>query len=197
VRILNDQLEQDLDAGRPIALSIGSGSERESGRYTLDLREMPGIDVVADLNQPLSALPDKCVSSVQAHHVLEHVRQLDGLMDELHRVLTPDGVIQVIVPHWANPLGHSDPTHVRLFGLYSFGYFVPIEDQPLDRKVPVYRSDHLFRIRSLSFGFVANHRLGRTIERAVNASPRRMEFFERNLTRFYWPYHIQAELSPI
>lgn len=196
MQVLNPQLADDLAHDRPVSIAIGAGGERDEGHYTLDIRDMDGIDIVADLNEPLDGLPDRSVRSVHAHHVLEHVRELDALMDELHRVLRPDGVLQVIVPHWANPLGHSDPTHVRLFGLYSFGYFVGLDDQPFERKVPTYRDDHRFRILSLSLGFRSTGRFGSTVQRQVNRSMRRMELYERNAARVYWPYEIRCELAP-
>lgn len=196
MRIVNDQLRADLDAGRPVSLAIGAGHEQDSGHYTLDLRELPTVDVVADLNEPLADLPDHCVESVHAHHVLEHVRELDALMDELHRVLLPSGRLQVIVPHWANPLGHSDPTHVRLFGLYSFGYFTDVERQPLGRKVPCYRSAHRFDVESLELGFRPRARWSRWLEAQLNQRPAALEFYERNLARGWWPYEIRCTLTP-
>lgn len=197
VLVVNDALLEDLRAGRPVEIDIGAGTDRRPGHYSLDRRELPGVDVVADLEEPLDAFPDASVARVHAHHVLEHVVALDALLDELHRILRPDGRLVTTVPHWANPLGFSDPTHVRFFGLWSWCYLAPPEEQPLPRKVPTYRPDRRFRIEHLELGFRPATGLGRRVERWVNASPRRMEFYERNLARHYWPYEIRCTLSPV
>ena len=70
------------------------------------------------------------MTEIYSRHPLEHVRNFLPLMAELHRVTRPGGRIEIIVPHFSNPYGYSDPTHVRHFGLYTFFYFADEEDQP-------------------------------------------------------------------
>lgn len=84
---------------------------------------LPGVDIQADLNEPLDLLPDGSVEAVHCRHLLEHIDRLLHLLDELHRVVRPGGEIDIRVPHFSNPYGYSDPTHVRFFGLYSFFTF--------------------------------------------------------------------------
>lgn len=35
-------------------------------------------------------------------------------MEEIHRICVPEAEVLIIVPHFSNPLAHSDPTHVRV-----------------------------------------------------------------------------------
>jgi len=78
----------------------GLGSPRASfpGRDYLgvDLQPGPGVDVVASAE----ALPqgDASMGAVLALEVLEHVPRFWLAMDELHRVLAPDGVMLLSVP---------------------------------------------------------------------------------------------------
>lgn len=195
VEIRNDKLLEDFKAGRAIRLNIGSGPVRRDDTYNLDIRDLPGTDLLADLEAPLDRLPDASVEHVEAHHVLEHVSALDELLDELHRVLVPDGSIDIRVPHWANPLGYSDPTHVRLFGLYSFCYLVPLQEQPLGRKVPNYRSRRPFDIETLELCFRRNNRLFQVLESFLNADHRRLEAYEKNLANTIWPYEVHCVLK--
>lgn len=55
--------------------------------------------------------------------VLEHVRELVGLMNDTHRALKPDGVLYVMVPHGHFINAIADPTRVRFFHPQTFKYF--------------------------------------------------------------------------
>ena len=51
-------------------------------------------------------------------------------------------------------------------------------------------------ILSLGLGFRSTGWFGSTVQRQVNRSMRRMELYERNAARVYWPYEIRCELAP-
>src|SRR3954469_19832530 len=110
MEFVNAKARADVDAGRLLELNLGGGPLRAAGAYTVDIRRLPETDIVADLNEPLHLLPDNSVGRVLASHVLEHVENLDGLMREIQRVLAPGGTAHLVVPHFANPYGASDPT---------------------------------------------------------------------------------------
>lgn len=148
MEILNRQVRADLDAGKPLRLDLGSGGAGRDGFYGVDFVDLPGVAILANLNEPFSALPADCVASVRSSHCFEHVQDFMQLMRELHRVVRPDGTIEITVPHFSNPYGYSDPTHVRFFGLYTFNYFVSTERQP-SRKVPNFYSDLRFEVTKI------------------------------------------------
>lgn len=54
---------------------------------------------------------------VIASHVLEHVEDDAGLLQEIHRVVKPDGVAVILVPINEN---YNDPNHVRHYTSASF-----------------------------------------------------------------------------
>lgn len=97
---------------------------------TLQYPEAVGIDrfpssvtgVLADLESGLPLARDS-VDHLFAVHVLEHVHEPLRLMNEIHRVVHPDGVAHVMVPHWRHSNAVADPTHVRYFGPETFRYF--------------------------------------------------------------------------
>src|SRR5262249_31201111 len=153
MKILNPEIHRYLGAGHGLRLNLGGGERRLPGYFSLDCVAVTRPDILADLNEPLTELPDDCVDAIYARHTLEHVTRLMELLQELHRVTRPDGRIEIIVPHFSNPFGYSDPTHVRFFGLYSFYYFCAAEDQPR-RKVPSFYCPARFRVQSLQFGLM-------------------------------------------
>jgi SAM-dependent methyltransferase len=196
LRLRNQQLARDLAEGRTVGLDLGSGGHARHDLYSVDVRDLPGVDLVGDLNEPLDVLPDGSVHLVLARHVLEHVRDLDALMSELHRVLTPDGTLEVTVPHAMHPLTWSDPTHVRGFALYSFAYFVPPTLQPFQRKVPCYRARARFELRSVRLRFTSRRGLRRVVEPLVNRSFATQEWFERWMATVVPPDEVHAVLHP-
>lgn len=134
-----------IESGTPIKLNIGGGETRREGYFNIDRVELAEVDIVADLNAPLSLLPDNSVDAVHSNHVLEHISNILGLMEELHRVCTPDAKIAITVPHFSNPWYYSDPTHVRPWGIYTISYFMDAEDQ-IGRKVPSFYTHARFKL---------------------------------------------------
>ena len=57
-------------------------------------------------------------------HVLEHVgadfATFARVMRELYRVVAPEGIIEIHVPHFRHDTWWSDPTHVRAFTPLTF-----------------------------------------------------------------------------
>jgi SAM-dependent methyltransferase len=104
-------------------LDIGCGRKKIPGAIGLDQIPLPGVDIVADLNQRLP-FEGGTFDAVHAEQVLEHVRDLVGLVYEIYRILTPGGVFLAHVPYFRSSWAHIDPTHVRCFSINTMDYFV-------------------------------------------------------------------------
>jgi hypothetical protein len=121
-------------------------------------------------------------------------------MGELHRVVAPGGRLEVVVPHFSNPYGYSDPTHVRFFGLYSFFYFCDAADQPR-RKVPSYYSAARFRVESVSFGLMRQSWLDRAVrwvlQPLINRGVGWLDWYERRLARLFPASEVRYVLRPV
>jgi hypothetical protein len=106
-----------------VTIDIGCGGTKQRGTsYGVDLFPVPGVDVVSDLTARLP-FADRSVDRVYAVHVLEHVLDLVGLLNELHRVLADDGVLHVLSPHWQSVAAVGDPTHVKYLDVQTFKWF--------------------------------------------------------------------------
>lgn len=200
MKIVNPKLSQEILEKRPIKIDLGCGVNARKGFYAVDHLDMDGIDIVADLNQPLHLLPDNCCEHIYSRHSLEHVKEFIPLMREIHRIARPGATIEIIVPHFSNVYGYSDPTHVRLFGLYSMYYFVSQQYQPKVRKVPDFYTKIRFRMKSLSIQFYDCSLLDKIFApiftRFVNFNESTQDFYERRLAFIFHAWQIRYLMEP-
>jgi len=107
-------------------LNLGCGRSPLSGWINLDCVDLPGVDVVADLNDcRKTPLPfaDNSVDEFYLSHVIEHITDTLGLMQELHRIAKPDARLVARTPYGSSDDAWEDPTHVRPYFIQSWGYF--------------------------------------------------------------------------
>lgn len=59
---------------------------------------------------------DSSIESIVSHHCLEHISEgFIPLIDEIYRVLKPDGIFRAITPLFPSRTAVEDPTHCRYF----------------------------------------------------------------------------------
>lgn len=106
-------------------LSVGAGAkDREEGFTTIDIAGDP--DVKHDITQTPWPFPDETFRGVKAHHIIEHIERkfLVPVMNEIWRVLEPDGRCWLEVPVFPTEDAIADPTHVSFYVSSTFDYFV-------------------------------------------------------------------------
>jgi len=201
MKIINSNVIKDIEKNCPINLNLGSGGGKIEGYYGVDHAELEGVDIVADLNQLFDQFPDDCVKNIYSRHVLEHINEFLPLMNELHRIMMSTGKLEIVVPHFSNVYGFSDPTHVRFFGLYTMNYFCDPEYQPTIRKVPSFYSEVRFTIEKVRIEFYTYSFFDKTIikllGKIINKSTRFQEFYERRLSSFFHASQIRYYMSPV
>jgi len=199
MRIINPDIFRDIETGKGLRLNLGSGMRSMPGFYNVDLLPLPGVDLVADLNSPLDALPDNSVDEIYSRHTLEHVSQFLPLLAEMHRIARPEARIELVVPHFSNPHGYSDPTHVRFFGLYSLFYFCDAVDQPR-RKVPNFYLPQRFRVERVTFSLLKESLLDRLaqalLQKLINRSYAWLDWYERRLCWWFPVSSVRYVLRP-
>lgn len=183
----------------PVRIEIGCGQTRRENTIGIDRIDLPSVDIVADIENGLSFLPNNSVDEIYSTSCFEHIHNFENLMREIVRVLKPTGRANIFVPHFSNPYFYSDPTHVRFFGLYSFYYFVDSKYQ-LKRKVPAFYFDFKIKITShkLIFGspFPLRDIFLRGIGRLFNLNSFMQELYEGSFSHIFPCHGIEIIFTP-
>jgi SAM-dependent methyltransferase len=109
-------------------LDCGSGAfpyQSRNGEEVVTVDRRPETDpaIVCDLSQFPWPFVDDSFDLVRASHLLEHLPDVVAFMDEVYRILKPNGRLVVRVPHYTGRSAWCDPTHVRAFAAYWPTYF--------------------------------------------------------------------------
>ena len=108
-------------------LNIGCGANPPPGMINVDIVALPGVHVIADLDQPWP-FADGAAAQIIASHVFEHLAQPVTFMREAHRVLIPDGTLDIRVPYYRHVFAFTDPTHKRFCTELTWDYWIPGRD---------------------------------------------------------------------
>ena len=196
-------LEKIAKSGKPIVLELGCGKKKcdfnTDGRIGVDKLDLTNVDIVTDIENGLSFLPDNSVEENHCKSLLEHINNFENLMREIVRVLKKSGTCNVFVPHFSNPYYYSDYTHIRFFGLYTFYYFGD-EKYQLSRKVPDFYTDIRIKIvrQQLKFRspFKGRHLFKQILQLVVNLHSSIQEFYEENLCHILPCYGLEIVFTP-
>jgi glycosyltransferase involved in cell wall biosynthesis len=105
-----------------LALDLGAAHNRPEGYLGVDQHPGADVDIVATLPGPLD-LPDSSVGVIRAFDFMEHVADKIGLINELHRLLAPGGLLLSMTPSTDGRGAFQDPTHVAYYNENSFWYY--------------------------------------------------------------------------
>ena len=84
-----------------VLLDVGCRDRKQPHWFGIDAREYPGVDLVMDLEKFPYPFPDESVLTIKSGHFLEHIDPANFFvfMDEMWRLLKPDGQIAISVPY--------------------------------------------------------------------------------------------------
>ena len=174
-----------------LQLNLGCGRDIRLGYVNVDKIFLPGVDVIYDLEKGMP-FKTSIFDRIFCRYVLEHVEDIISCMAEIHRILKPDGIVHIEVPHCSSVYQYTDPTHKTFFTSHTMdffeqnsqeGYFLNIKSR--------------FKIISKKFKFTEDPRLGILnfiINSIVNRFP---DIYERF---FLWVLPINKiifEMKPI
>jgi SAM-dependent methyltransferase len=183
-----DRSPPERPAASPRVLEVGCGPAKRPGSVGLDRLALAGVDVVHDIDRCPWPVPDDAFDEVLCEHVLEHVDDICGVMDELHRVTRAGGRVRIVVPYFARYSAFKDPTHRRFCTFESFNYFVEGTEER-DRSY----SRHAFRYVSRELRFTKGLR-GRVGAFLLARGHRR---YERRYARSFPARTLELVLEPL
>lgn len=111
-------------------LNLGCGLKHMAGAVNLDITPTTHPDVVHDLNDRPWPFADNSFDAIHANDVIEHLADVVGSMEEIHRISAPGGIVTITVPHFSCANAFTDPTHRHFFGWFSFHYLTGENDLP-------------------------------------------------------------------
>ena len=112
-----------------IFLDIGCGANRQPGWVGMDIRDLPGVDIVQDVEEYPWPIPDESVKTALASHLVEHINPAKfgfiNFMNEVWRVMQVGGEFLIALPHGSSQGYIQDPTHINPCNEATWDYFCP------------------------------------------------------------------------
>jgi SAM-dependent methyltransferase len=102
-----------------LAIDLCGGIGKPEGFLSIDKENG---DIIADLDEGIP-LPDNSVGLIRAFDALEHIRDKQKIMSEIHRVLIPGGMLISQTPSTDGRGAWQDPTHVSFWNENAFWYW--------------------------------------------------------------------------
>ncbi|MCB4755511.1 MAG: class I SAM-dependent methyltransferase [Elusimicrobia bacterium] len=174
-------------------LDLGCGAKKTPGATGIDLTPQQGVDIVHDLEVTPYPIADNVYDRIVIRHVIEHINNVVGLMQEVHRIGKRGATVEIHTPHYTSLNSYIDPAHRHHFSLFAFDIFCGNTDHG-------YNLGALYRLkkRTVEFWplvekprFIPYHFLG--LKWFIERHP---HFYERFLA-FLFPlkeFHVELEI---
>lgn len=104
-------------------IDIGCGPNKSPGFYGVDHFSFPEVDKVIDLNSANWDLPESHFEYAKVSHVIEHIRETQTFLTEIHRICQNGAEVYFETPHFSWIDSWADPTHLWH---YSAGWYRPL-----------------------------------------------------------------------
>lgn len=147
-------------------LDVGCGKNKTEGSTGIDFCSNADADIRHELNTFPYPFDDNTFERVVMKNVIEHLDNIVGVMEEIHRICRQGAEVLITTPHYSSLYSWQDPTHKHHLALDSFDYFT--EDTRhsnfyTDKRFEIVRKDILFSRSLLSviprlIYFLSNHK---------------------------------------
>ena len=127
---------------------MGCGRNKFDGTEGIDFSDNSYADIMHDLNVFPYPIQDNSYDVILCRNVIEHVQDIVGLMEEIHRVGKSKADVIITTPHFSSLYSYQDPTHIRHLAYDSMDYFTA------ETKHSNFYSDKRFKMidKSIDFG---------------------------------------------
>lgn len=103
-------------------LDVGCGPAKQPGAVGVDQFDLPGVDVVCDLNGRWP-FPDGSFDHLIFRHSICHLDSLEAALREARRVCRFGGTIEILSPHFSSDNAFTDPTMKFSTGYRTMDYY--------------------------------------------------------------------------
>lgn len=163
-------------------LNLGCGTDIRSECINLDCIQLPGVDIVHDLNSLPLPFPPDSFRSIYCLHIIEHLDYIP-LLKEIHRILKKNGIVQLRMPHFSSRYSYVDPTHKKVFSFETLYFFTKTS-----RYNREYYFDFLFeRVLYAKIHFSQKIIINKTIENIMNWNDGFRRIYESTLFSRLFP----------
>lgn len=116
----------------PIKLNLGCGERKLNGWINIDIREEVNPDLLYDIEKGLP-YKDNSVDDIRAWDFLEHISNEKKMfvIEEIYRVLKPNGIFEFFIPSTDGRGAFQDPTHKSFWNKNSWLYYYDDEHRSL------------------------------------------------------------------
>lgn len=106
----------------PRILDVGCGPAKQPDAVGVDQFDLPGVDVVCDLNARWP-FDDGSFDQVVFRHSIVHLQSLEAALREARRVVRVGGTVEIISPHFSSDNAFTDPTMNFSTGYRTMDYY--------------------------------------------------------------------------
>lgn len=169
-------------------LSVGCGKRiPEPHLIRLDISPEVEPDVVWDLDKFPYPFEDSYFSKIECFDVIEHLQDIPRTLEEFHRIMKHDGLLQITTPHFSCANSFVDPTHRWHLSYFSFDYFS--EGHNLS-----YYSKVRYRIKARHIQFCGGRFNRSIISRLANKLP---NIYEQRWAWIFPAWYLYFELEAL
>jgi len=166
-------------------LNLGCGTDVRAGWVNVDRMQLPGVDIIHDIEELPLPFPSDSFDYVLCQDILEHVNYIPVLRD-IWRIMKVGGTLHVRVPHFTSPNAYGDPTHKQFFSRDTFRFFVSGNPRAY------YFKFSFAHMKDLHIYFGVRAYL--PLQWIVNLSPRTQRFYEISPLRVFPASNIEVDL---
>jgi len=116
-----------------IKVELGCGKTKHEGYLGIDRFDLPGVDIVADLNNGIP-LDENKVDLILACHFLEHIDNLYSIMEEIFRVCKHKAIVLILAPYHMQTTNYANFYHKQAFNEDTFRFFTNDQFTYIDDK---------------------------------------------------------------
>lgn len=166
--------------GRKLDIGAGAKSQEEDGWETLDISPAYHPDFQHDITRFPWPFEDDTFEELACWHVLEHLPPVTmaidwdrqtvdyintriAVMNEMHRILKPGGMVNIEVPIFPYWQAMADPTHVAFFVPQTFWYFTK-EEHDMHRRLYGIKRWRMEKGKRNNLGSILNITMSKVVE---------------------------------